>query len=253
MSFVSEVTASGLVPPPVPRDRLSVFLDLDGVLAPLVSTPDGVGPDPERSRVLSALVQRMEHRVAVISGRTLDEIDRITEGHSPAASGIHGLEWRLMNGQLFRTAADPAIQVVVQRLYEFAAEHPGVFVEDKGMSAGLHYRQAPEAEEAAIALAQQLCAQTGLELQPGGLVLELKTPGSNKGMALERFMQHQPFESGMPIMIGDDLTDEYGFEAAVRRGGFGILVGPERPTAAQYRLNNVPEVFAFLDQLGVQA
>jgi len=250
MAFAPEVTVSHLVPPPNPTDQLSVFLDLDGVLAPLAPTPDAVGPVPERSRILRELIERMEQRVAIISGRTLDEIDRITDDQAGAASGIHGLEWRLAQEQVFRTPADPSIQVVIQALYEFAAEHPGVLVEDKGMSAGLHYRQAPHVEVEAVDLALRLCAETGLELQPGALVLELKTPGSNKGLALERFMQHLPFAAGIPIMIGDDLTDEYGFEAAVKLGGFGILVGPERKTSARYRLDAVPDVLRWLDQLG---
>lgn len=250
MLSVSEVSASRLKPPPLPTDTVTVFLDLDGVLAPLAPTPEAVGPDSERSRILSELIQRLDHRVAVISGRTLSEIDRILEGRAQSASGIHGLEWRLTQGQVFRTPADAAIQVVIQSLYEFAAEHPGVLVEDKGMSAGLHYRLAPEVEDQAHALAQRLCAETGLELQPGALVLELKTPGSNKGLALENFMQHQPFAAGVPIMIGDDLTDEYGFEAAEKQGGFGILVGPERQTSARYRLEDVADVLNWLDQLG---
>lgn len=253
MLSASEGLASRLKPPPVPTDTVSVFLDLDGVLAPLAATPEAVGPDPERSRIVSDLIGRLEHRVAVISGRTLCEIDRILDGRAQSASGIHGLEWRLTQGQVFRAPAHAAIQVVVQALYEFAAEHPGVLVEDKGMSAGLHYRLVPEVEAKAHALAQRLCAETGLELQPGALVLELKTPGSNKGLALETFMQHQPFEAGVPIMIGDDLTDEYGFEAALKRGGFGILVGPERQTSARYRLENVAEVLGWLDQVGRSA
>lgn len=250
MSSVSEVTASGLVSPPLPRDPLSVFLDLDGVLAPLAPTPDAVVPEAERSRIVRELIARMDGRVAIISGRTLEEIDRITDGEAQAASGIHGLEWRLEPGAAVRAPADAAIQGVVEALYAFAAEHPGVLVEDKGMSAGLHYRQAPHVEKEARALAQRLCAETGLELQPGALVLELKTPGSNKGLALERFMGHAPFDAGRPIMIGDDLTDEYGFEAAVRQGGFGILVGPERRTSARYRLDDVDQVLQWLDQLG---
>ena len=253
MPSATQVKATRLSLPPVNLCNLSVFLDLDGVLAPLAPTPDAVGPTAERTRVLRELRVRLQERVAVISGRTLDEIDRITDGSACAASGIHGLERRRPDGSLLRAAADPALPVVIQALMDFAAEHPGVLVENKGLSAGLHYRQAPEAGASALALARQLAAETGLELQPGSMVLELKTPGSNKGLALSRFMTEAPFHDTLPIMVGDDLTDEYGFEAAQRLGGFGVLVGPERATAAQYRLEDVPAVLSWLDRLGHRA
>ena len=83
-------------------------------------------------------------------------------------------------------------------------------------------------------------------MQSGHLVVELKTPGTDKGTALRAFMLEPPFVGAIPVMLGDDLTDEDGFRAAADLGGFGVLVGPARPTVATFAL---PDVEAVLDWL----
>lgn len=233
--------------PPVLADGVALFLDMDGVLAPMAPTPDGVGPVARRTAALRAVETRLAGRVAIVSGRTLVEIDRISDTALTSASGVHGLERRLKDGSIQRQAPDPGVATALQAFRAFAAERPGVIVEDKGVSAGLHYRQAPDQTAAAKALAQRLQAETGLTLQPGHMVLELKTPGADKGTAVSAFMQDEPFKGSVPIMLGDDLTDEHGFEAAAALGGYGVLVGPERETAARYRLEDVDAVLTWLE------
>ncbi len=248
-------SAQGFARPPLPAppDRLSgaaLFLDLDGVLAPLAPTPDAVGPEPRRTRTVEQLTHALGGRVAVVSGRTLAEIDRIVDGAARAASGVHGLERRRADGVLSARDPAPSVKTALAAFHDFAEARPGVLVEDKGLSAGLHFRQAPSQADAALALATALADETGLALQPGSMVLELKTPGSDKGTAVAGFMAEAPFVGATPVMVGDDLTDEAGFRAAEALGGFGVLVGPDRPTAARYRLENVEAV---LDWLGALA
>ena len=242
-------TQPRLAPPPSQLKRPALFLDLDGVLAPLAPTPDAVGPEPRRTRVLKALAARLDGRVAIVSGRTLSEIDRIAEASVDSASGVHGLERRDALGVITTAQADPGVRRAVEAFREFARTRPGILVEDKTVSAGLHYRAAPEEGEAALALADRLAGQTGLTIQPGILVVELKTPGATKGTAVSAFMGEAPFRGATPVMLGDDLTDEYGFEAARAMGGFGVLVGPERETAATYRLPDVDAVLAWLEHV----
>ncbi|MGH7021709.1 MAG: trehalose-phosphatase [Brevundimonas sp.] len=249
MPSASGAIASRLPQPPVALSKPALFLDLDGVLAPLAPTPDAVGPDARRTAVLTRLTERLEGRVAIVSGRTLREIDRISDGAARAASGVHGLQRRRGDGSFANRTPDPAVRRAVAAFNAFAAERPGVLVEDKELSAGLHYRQAPGTSADALALAASLAQETGLALQPGAMVLELKTPGTDKGVALAAFMAEAPFKGAIPIMVGDDLTDEHGFEAAKALGGFGVLVGPERPTAARYRLEDVAAVLDWLDQI----
>lgn len=238
---------SYLPPPPSLLQRPALFLDMDGVLAPLAATPDAVVPDPRRTAVLRRLRERLDGRVAIISGRTIAEIDRIAESASASASGVHGLERRRADGSLDHMTAAPGVRQAVAAFERFASDRPGMIVEDKAVSAGLHYRGAPTAAAAAEALARSLAAETGLALQSGNLVVELKTPGTDKGTALKAFMLEPPFVGAVPVMLGDDLTDEDGFRAAADLGGFGVLVGPPRRTAAVCGLPDVDAVLAWLD------
>ena len=239
-----------LTAPPVPETgEIALFLDLDGTLAPLARTPDAVLAEPRRTSLLRALDRVLAGRVAIISGRTLEEIDRIAGGAARSASGVHGLQRRRRDGALDGARASARVAEAAAAFRAFAADHPGVVVEDKTLSAGLHYRQAAGAEDAARALAHRIAAETGLELQAGHMVLELKTPGADKGRALTAFMSEAPFAGASPIMVGDDLTDEAGFDAAGAMGGYGVLVGPERETAARHRLADVEAVLTWLEAI----
>jgi trehalose 6-phosphate phosphatase len=236
-----------LPPPPARWPDAALFLDLDGVLAPLAPRPDDVGPQARRTAVLQALEARLDGRLAIISGRTIDEIDRISGGGVRAVSGVHGLERRDARGFTYRAQAAPGVRTALDAFRAFAATRPGVIVEDKGVSAGLHYRQAPDHAAEAARLAARLAEAAGLTLQPGHMVLELRTPGADKGSALAAFMAEAPFMGATPVMVGDDLTDEYAFRAAEALGGFGVLVGPPRETAARHGLADVPAVLDWLE------
>jgi len=242
-----------LTAPPTRVQRLALFLDLDGVLAEIRPRPEDVVAEPRRTALLRRLSDALEGRVAVVSGRTLREIDRLTDGAVTVASGAHGLERRSGDGAIDRETPHPAVAVAVERFHAFAVGKPGVIVEDKGVSAGLHYRAAPDHARAAADLAETLAGETGLALQHGKLVAELKTPGSSKGTALEALMRDPAFAGATPVMVGDDLTDEHGFEAAARLGGFGVLVGEPRETAARHILPDVAAVFAWLEAVAKEA
>jgi trehalose 6-phosphate phosphatase len=242
-------TAARLPAPPPHLSRPALFLDMDGVLAELAATPEAVVPNPRRTAVLKGLVPRLDGRVAIISGRTIAEIDRIAEASTASASGVHGLERRRHDGSFLRAEASESVRQAIAAFEDFARTRPGVVVEDKAVAAGLHYRGAPDQAAEAEALVARLSAETGLTVQPGNMVIELKTPGASKGTALKAFMTEAPFAGGTPVMLGDDLTDEDGFRAAAELGGFGVLVGPPRETAARYGLPDVDAVLAWLETL----
>lgn len=238
--------------PGLPGGRLSLFLDMDGVLAPLAATPDAVLADPRRTDVIGRLVQALDGRVAIISGRTLAEIDRITGQASLAAAGVHGLVRRRADGSHIGLEASSGIAPAAQAIEAFAADRTGLLIENKGLAVGVHYRQDPESESAVLALAEELAGRFDLSIQRGVFVVELKTPGADKGAAVSAFMAEPPFAGSVPIMIGDDLTDEDGFIAATALGGFGIRVGTVRSTAARYGLENPDAVLEWLERISAR-
>jgi trehalose 6-phosphate phosphatase len=244
---VAELTI-GAEAPVLELSGAALFLDLDGTLAPIVPRPDQVVPDPRRTHLLERLREGLDGRLAVISGRTLDDLDRILEHRVTALAGVHGLARRTGAGELRIAPSHPGHHQALAALTEFAAPLHGVLVEDKGLSIALHYRQAPEIAAAAIREAERVARLTGLALQPGRMVMELRTPGPTKGDSVRAFMAEPPFIGARPVFIGDDLTDEDGFEAARRLGGFGVLVGASRATAARYQLDDVESALAWLER-----
>jgi trehalose 6-phosphate phosphatase len=166
-----------------------------------------------------------------------------------AAAGLHGLERRDANAGYHRTEPHPAIAYAVDRFRGLTHRKRGLLMEAKGASVALHYRKRPDLEAELVAEARALGRETGLEFRPSAMVVELRTPGPHKGDAVCAFMAEPPFRRARPIYLGDDLTDEDGFQAALRLGGFGVLVGPDRPTQAVYRLADVEAVLVWLETL----
>jgi trehalose 6-phosphate phosphatase len=242
------------LPPPPAADlgEVALFLDLDGTLAPIAPSPEEVSGDDELWDLLEALERGSGGRLAVLSGRTIVEIDRIAGGRARAVAGVHGLERRAADGTLSRIDPPPALASVRGVLEAFAARRPGVLVEDKGLGLALHYRQAPEHGPDAEQLAEALAAHHELRSQPGAMVRELRAPGGGKGQALRAFMAEAPFEGARPVFVGDDLTDEEGFAAAAALGGYGVIVGPREPTRALWRLEDVAAARAWLKGLVMQ-
>lgn len=246
---IAEAARPTLDRPDLSPDRIALFLDLDGVLAAIAQTPGGVVEEPARTAMLTRLQDRLDGRLAVISGRAIADIDRICGRAVKVAAGIHGLERRHADGRIERLEPSVGVARALETMRAFADQWPGVLIEDKGLAAGLHYRQAPEAAQAAGELARALGARHGLTVQPGHMIHELKTPGADKGRALGAFMDEAPFRGFTPVMVGDDLTDEFGFEAAAHMGGGGVLVGPERRTHARWRLPDQGAAMAWLEAL----
>ena len=250
---VSRAESVDLPPPPfdLPR-RLALFLDLDGTLAPIMPRPDDVGPDPYRARLLARLRGAFDDRVAVVSGRALSDLDHILSGGVMAIAAVHGLVRRGADGVVTTLEPHEGLEDARRILGELAHCERGLLFEDKGLSVALHYRAAPACGEAVIEAAERLCQATGLVLQLGDMVAELRTPGADKGAAVRAFLREQPFEGAIPVFIGDDLTDEDGFKAAARLGGFGVLVGEPRPTEARYRLADTHAVYRWLEALSAR-
>lgn len=247
MPELAEMDAVALLAPP-PADLLdgaSLFLDFDGTLVEIAARPDGVTVDARLKRLVEALAARLDGRIAIVSGRGVDEIDALFGGVGFPIGGSHGAELR-RDGTIEGPGRPAALDDALARMRAFAAGTPGLIVEAKPLGAGLHFRGCPDAEDACRAFAHELADATGLTLQRGKMVFELRAPG-DKGAAIAGLMALPPFAGTRPVFLGDDLTDEPGFVTAARLGGAGVLVGPQRETAATYALPGVTAVLTWLE------
>lgn len=245
---IQELSIGLPTPKPLRLGDTALFLDLDGTLAAIAARPQDVRPDPRRTGLLEKLARRLSGRLAVVSGRTLAEVDRILEGRVTPVAAVHGLVRRTPDGQVFETPPHPDLAGATERFRAFATRDSGLLVEEKGgLSVALHFRLAAPLADAARACAQEIAARTGLILQDGSMVEELRTPGASKGDSVRAFMAGAPFAAGRPVFVGDDDTDEDGFAAAEALGGYGVLIGPTRATEARYRLDGVETALAWLE------
>jgi trehalose 6-phosphate phosphatase len=231
-----------LPPPPVLPDDAALFLDFDGTLVDLAETPGAIEVPPGLGPMLDRLRRRLRGRLAIVSGRSLADLERHLPAAGIAFSGSHGLELRLADGTCLPLSAPIGLDDVRDRVRVFAAGTPGLIVEEKPAGIALHYRLAPADGPRAEAFMTALARERGFAVQRGAMVAELRPGGATKGDALKAFMTEPEFAGARPWFVGDDLTDEHGFTAAAALGGAGVLVGAMRETAARFRLESVGAV-----------
>ena len=234
-------------PPTTLLSDASLFLDFDGTLVELASTPDSVSLSDDVRSLLRKLQFRLSGRLALLSGRSMADVRSYLRPLDVAVAGSHGLELAQASEDSVVLEAPSGLPDAILQLKQLESAEPGVLVEAKPGGAAIHYRRAPAAEAICRETAARVAKEIGMVLQYGKMVVELKHPSADKGQALRQFMSAPPFAGTSPVFIGDDLTDEDGFAAARELGGAGILVGPERPTRATFRLENVGAVQAWLE------
>ncbi|MEM8726347.1 MAG: trehalose-phosphatase, partial [Pseudomonadota bacterium] len=225
---------------------VALFLDFDGTLVELAPGPDAIRPRRDIVSRLVELRERLGGRCAVVSGRAINDIEKHVGPIPLAVAGSHGLDIRDKDGVPIgdKPAGLPA--VIERELREFAAEN-GIDYEAKPHGGALHYRSAQERGDDAVRFAENLALSHGWAAQHGKCVVELVSKDANKGSAVLALMQTAAFAGSQPFFVGDDLTDEAGFEACTDLGGSGILVGDREPTHARYRLPDVPSVHEWLE------
>ena len=236
--------------PPLPSfdTAWAVFLDVDGTLLDLAERPEKVELRPGLIWTLEVL--RRVVPVALISGRRIADLYRLFAPLRLPAAGQHGAERCGADGQAHRTVvAETALSRSRAHLLAWAHDHPGILLEDKGLTLALHYRGVPHLEaEAARVLRETLqWLGDGFMFGSGSMVYEIRPLGSDKGRAITEFMHEPPFAGRVPVFVGDDITDEDGFAVVNRLGGHSIKVGAG-PTAARWRLADVIQVLTWLDR-----
>lgn len=228
------------------RGPLSLFLDFDGTLVGIAPKPGDIHVPDFLSDSLHALRDRLEGRLALVSGRALDDLEAHLGEVSIARAGSHGASRFLADGTRLGKAPEGLPGTAVEELRDFAEAH-GLFYETKSHGGALHFRGQPDKADATLEHAQSVAARHGLDVTSGKSVAELVRPGANKGAALEAFMAIRPFAGSTPVFIGDDVTDEHGMAAAIEFSGFGIAVGERASKAARYHLESVEAVHKWLD------
>jgi trehalose 6-phosphate phosphatase len=214
---------------PLPTRPWCLFLDVDGTLLELADSPTGVAVDAALLPLLERLRLASGGALALVSGRTIDNLDQLLGCGNVCAAGLHGCERRDASGRLHvADIAREQLSDVREGLRRLVTRHPGLLLEDKGAGLALHFLKARELEH-------ELRAEVALLAAPlvprfavlgGHAVLEVKPAAHTKDSAVMAFMAEPPFAGRLPIFIGDDQTDYDGFAAVRRFDGLAVAVGP---------------------------
>jgi len=221
----------------------ALFLDLDGTLCDYRDDPAEVALSPLLRRVLSLLATRLDGALCVLSRRSAADLDRIL--------GTLKLPRIAEHGGAVAALHDPAdreqLHEIEGALGRICADNPGTWVERKPGSCVLHCRHAPErAESLRNTLLPLLPRYDRLRLIDGVCLFEFAARDRDKGIALFGQMQVLPFAGRQPVVVGDDVTDEDAFVAAIALGGLGIGVGTRTSLAAKFHLDDYAAVGAWL-------
>src|SRR5579863_5297073 len=210
-------------------DQCAFLLDIDGTLLDLAPTPREVWVPPGLAKTLDQLLTRSAGALALVSGRSLNDIDLIFAPEIFPAVGGHGAELRIsVDSEAVATHAPPMDKELKRRLAAIAKLSPGILLEDKGYSLALHSRLAPHAEKAiyeAVSLIRADLPNAPMEVLPGKCVCEIKQAGFDKASGVRELMSQAPFAGRRPIFIGDDVTDESVFAIMLDLGGVALSVG----------------------------
>lgn len=244
---------STLIPP---LADCALLLDIDGTLLELAPTPSEVVVPDDLSETMQGLLARTGGAMALVSGRAIDDIDRIFAPAQYPAVGGHGAEMRLAAGDDRLPSPVPPIDAhLKRRIARIADLSPGILLEDKGYSLALHFRLAPDAEHAIFAAVAQLRADlpdAPIEVLPGKAVCEIKPAGFNKASGVRALMAQSPFRGRTPVFLGDDVTDETVFDIMPDLRGFAFSVGrPARGVVGHFE--GPAHVRNWLQQLATSA
>jgi trehalose 6-phosphate phosphatase len=214
--------------------KIAILLDIDGTLLDIAPTPHSVHVPSSLRKTLQQLQQLGGGALALVSGRTLADIDLLFAPAQFTTIGGHGAEMRLMyNGTTHHRGATTLDPTLRSRLAEIVKLGNGIILEDKGYSVAIHYRLAPDKERAVYDAVEAIKADLpSLDVLSGKAVVEIKNLCFDKGTAIRDLMQHPPFAGRQPVFVGDDKTDEAAFKVLPEFNGIAISVGRMVPGVA---------------------
>ena len=224
-----------------------IFLDVDGTLSefhidPLKSFI------PKTTLCTLCQLKDLDIPVIAITGRSVQVASHLFSPLQLPIAGTHGLEIDMQPfGKLNADINKRHIALIQQDTQKTCLPYPQLLIENKDYSVAIHYRQYPEMAEIAKKIAHDIQSRhSEFKINEGKYVFELIPVAADKGQAIQKILNHLNFTNVLPIFIGDDKTDESGFEVVNHYHGISIKVGEEEPEAC-YRLKNVADVANFLD------
>lgn len=236
--------------------KLFLFLDCDGTLMPFSGDPGSMVPDRELLELLGGLLQKPGWKVAVVSGRALQELRRLFPIPGLFLVGSHGAEIQDDQGAVGLWHPPVGFRGMLDGIREGLKDvdlGAGIFLEEKPYALALHYRQAPDGlSPNALDAFREACrpavAKGALEWLWGDKVVEVRAAGANKGKAVDALLARA--ERGTyPVYLGDDATDEDAFRALREKGSTVRVGGEHRGTQAHYWFRGVSQVRQFLRAL----
>jgi trehalose 6-phosphate phosphatase len=230
------------------RSPMALFLDIDGTLLDVALTPSTVHVPPGLAELLTSISTRLSGALAIVTGRSIAEADRLLQPWQSVAAGVHGAEMRVSASGPIRSLTpsfDPRLTADIKAAAESI---PGTVFEDKGTGIALHYRLAPEVKEPLLETLETLVPKyPGQFMIVGGRkVFEILPIGFSKGRALRQLVALPEFANRVPLMIGDDIADVEAFRVAEDMGGYGLKVAGENFTAAEASFHGPAEVLRWL-------
>lgn len=238
--------------PPLIARNWALFLDVDGTLIDYVPRPDDAHLPLGLRKTLSVLLRELDGALALVSGRALEDVERLFAPLRLPVAGQHGAEARFSPEGATRVfvATSAALEAVIARLEALLADHSAILIERKGLSVAVHYRGAEDQRERLREFLVDAVARQGDELQllDSHLCFDIKPRGTSKGLVVKRFMTQAPFEGRVPVFIGDDRTDEDGFAAALAMGGRAIRVGVAGISIAPERVTSPRDLCLWLER-----
>ena len=235
--------------------EVAFLLDIDGTLLDIALTPHDVQVPPTLRKTLLRLQERTNGALALVSGRSLSDIDLIFAPLKLSAVGGHGAEIRVDPSHATNGGKSRFLDKKTRtKLAAVADMAEGIILEDKGYSVALHYRLAPDKQRAIEDSVALICGELpvdAVDILPGKSVIEVKRSGFNKGTALRDLMAHPPFSGRKPIFIGDDVTDEAAFAVVPEFDGMAISVGRMVPGVVQ-RFETPTDVRRWLEKIATR-
>jgi trehalose 6-phosphate phosphatase len=239
-----------------PRHYL-LGLDFDGTLAPLAPKPGLAQLPAGNKRLLRKLVKLRRVRVAIVSGRGLADLKRKVPVAGLIFVGNHGLEIEDRRGRVWVHAQARRNVKLMHRLAAKLGRElkgfPGVLIENKGLTLSVHYRRLPR-YLSPVPIHDRIAAMIAslshrVRLKSGKKVWEIRPALKwDKGYAMRRLLGTHVGKDWIPVLVGDDATDEEGFRS-LGPDAITIRVGYKKDSHARYRLKNQRQTALLLEYL----